>query len=96
LFGAEGLVVFVDYAVYLYAGIRADCGTCGATDAGLGVSRICEVIAAVIYFFGLQLEHIGRACYYAEVATFAAGRIDGDCSMYFCHNLYSLRFFWQK
>lgn len=77
--------LFFGYTIYFDAGIGTDCGTRSASDAGFVVLHIGEVIPAIVHFFGLEHQHVGRAGNHAEAATFAAVGINDYSSMNFCH-----------
>lgn len=79
------MFLFFNYAVDFDTSVGAnECARC-TSDTFVGVDGECKVVAAVVHFFGLEHEYVGRTGNHAEVASFAAFSIYFYSSLYFCH-----------
>ena len=75
------MILLLYNAVNSDTAVGADSGASGASDT-LGSH---EMIPSVIYFLGLELEHIARAGNNTKIASFASFPVDVDSSYDFCH-----------
>lgn len=79
------MILLLYNAVNSDTAVGADSGASGASDTLVGVLVGHEMIPSVIYFLGLELEHIARAGNNTKIASFASFPIDVDSSYDFCH-----------
>jgi hypothetical protein len=57
----------------------------GASNATIGILQIHIMIAVVVYFTRLQLEHMGGARHHTEIAALTSLRVYRYITLKFCH-----------